>query len=133
MTEAPHHKLRRTRKYRTWRAMMLRRLGDVCHVCGHAGAADLDHLTPLSVDPSRLMDPSNVMPAHGVDGCHVCPPVSRNGRRRTCNQERGDLRQKEEKTPPQSQSDLEREYGIDTSRGEYIRRERDGLVISREW
>ena len=68
------------RPWRRLRAKVLA-LSDVCHVCGHPGSQSVDHLIARAVDPRRTLDPSNVAPAHGVQGCPTC------GRR--CNQERG--------------------------------------------
>jgi hypothetical protein len=69
----------------------LRRLGDSCGICGHPGATDLDHIEPVSVNPARVMDPTNVRPAHGISGCPYCAPiVTKNGSKRpACNQIRG--------------------------------------------
>ena len=90
-SRSPQRRMRSSRRYREFREVMLRRLGDVCWICNHPGATDLDHVVPAAVDPGRMLDPSNVRPAHGVDGCAFCPPiVTRNGvRRRACNQSRG--------------------------------------------
>jgi 5-methylcytosine-specific restriction endonuclease McrA len=55
--------------------------GHTCHLCGHEGAHDADHLVPISVDPEQPIDPHTMRPAHGVRGCPVCG--------RKCNQERG--------------------------------------------
>jgi hypothetical protein len=84
-------KLRQSRRYKEWAAAQRRRLGDQCALCGHRGAGDLDHIVPVAVDPSRVMDPSNVQMAHGVDGCPFCEPiVTRNGTKRlACNQSKG--------------------------------------------
>jgi hypothetical protein len=61
--------------------------GDTCHICGHGGANEADHLVPLAVDPDQPVDPYGMRPAHGHPGCPYCAPV--NGRRRKCNQSRG--------------------------------------------
>jgi hypothetical protein len=56
--------------------------GDVCHLCGHGGAREADHLTPLSLDPDQPIDPYAMRPAHGGNGrCPTC--------QRACNAERG--------------------------------------------
>lgn len=84
-------KLRQSRRYKEWARAQLRLLGDVCHLCGHRGATDLDHLVPVAVDPTRVMDASNVRPAHGISGCSECAPiVTKNGvKRPACNQQKG--------------------------------------------
>lgn len=63
--------------------------GDLCHLCGHHGARQADHLTPVSVDPDQPIDPRLMRPAHGGGSVergldNPCPTC---GRR--CNQERG--------------------------------------------
>jgi hypothetical protein len=61
---------------------MFEAYGTVCHLCGHDGAGEADHLSPLSLDPDQPLDPHAMRPAHGVScPCPTC------GRR--CNQERG--------------------------------------------
>lgn len=56
--------------------------GYTCHLCGHPGAGESDHLIPLAVWPDQPLDPELMRPAHGSNyPCPVC------GRR--CNQERG--------------------------------------------
>jgi hypothetical protein len=62
--------------------------GRVCHICGHDGAGEADHLVPISVDSDQPVDPYLMRPAHGSSApCPVC--VGRNGLPRKCNQERG--------------------------------------------
>lgn len=60
---------------------------DVCWWCGHPGANAVDHLTPISVAPELAESPDNLAPIHGREGCPICPP--RAGRRRVCNNEKG--------------------------------------------
>ncbi|TDE18871.1 hypothetical protein E1295_48070 [Nonomuraea mesophila] len=56
----------------------------LCWLCGHDGAADVDHepalqiLEALGLDPC---DPQYLRPAHGVNGCPTCG--------RKCNQAKG--------------------------------------------
>lgn len=61
--------------------------GDTCHLCGHPGADEADHLVPISVDAGQPVDPHEMRPAHGVHGCPYCPAPG--GRTRKCNQEKG--------------------------------------------
>ncbi|MFF6825039.1 HNH endonuclease [Streptomyces longwoodensis] len=67
-------------EYRQLRARILRE-SDVCIVCGHGASDAVDHITPVSKGGARL-DPDNLAPIHGVDGCPVCL--------RKCNSEKGD-------------------------------------------
>jgi 5-methylcytosine-specific restriction endonuclease McrA len=67
------------RPWRRIRAAVLA-TSDVCWLCGHPGANDVDHVIPRSLGGDPL-DPANLRPAHGADGCPWC--------RRKCNQARG--------------------------------------------
>ncbi|MFF7180150.1 HNH endonuclease [Streptomyces sp. NPDC008121] len=67
--------------YRKARARFLAEQ-DVCHICGHAGADVIDHITPVSKAPHLARDQDNWAPAHGVNGCPTCG--------RKCNGEKGD-------------------------------------------
>lgn len=74
--------MRRGRSGRPWRRVRLEVLaeqGDLCHVCGHAGANAVDHLRPLSEGGDPL-DKRNLAPVHCRVRCPVCG--------RMCNQER---------------------------------------------
>lgn len=62
---------RTTRTFRKMRQRILE-MSDICWLCGQPGADTVDHLVPLSIDPTRGEDPSNLLPAH-----------------RTCNSSRG--------------------------------------------
>ncbi|MGW4852210.1 HNH endonuclease [Streptomyces sp. NPDC004288] len=66
--------------YRKARAQFLAEQ-DVCHLCGHASADVVDHITPVSKggDPQ---DPDNWAPAHGVNRCPTCG--------KNCNGEKSD-------------------------------------------
>jgi hypothetical protein len=66
-----------------WRQLRARTLAasDVCIVCGHGAADAADHVVPVARGGARL-DPDNVAPIHGVDGCPTCG--------RKCNNEKGD-------------------------------------------
>lgn len=66
--------------YRKLREQILS-ASDVCHWCGHSAADTIDHLTPVARGGAR-MDPANMAPIHGVDGCPTCG--------RKCNSEKGD-------------------------------------------
>lgn len=76
------------RKAREIRALTFAVWGTICHICGHDGASDSDHLVPLSKGGAPL-DIRNRRPAHGVRPCNECPPYP-NGRPRRCNTEKGD-------------------------------------------
>ena len=64
------------------KAAMFAAYGDVCIHCGHPGAGEADHLTPLSVDPEQPVDYRTMRPSHGSN--YPCPTCERR-----CNQERG--------------------------------------------
>jgi hypothetical protein len=74
-------------RYRTAREHVLT-ASDICHICGHPGSNDTDHLIPLAVWPDQPVDEALMRPAHGIDGCLFCPRKP-DGRLRKCNQERG--------------------------------------------
>lgn len=62
--------------------------GYVCHLCGHDGAGEADHLDVLAFNPDQPVDWTRLRPAHGSNyPCPVCPRID--GRPRCCNQERG--------------------------------------------
>ncbi len=83
MATGIHH----THAYRQARRAMFAYYGDVCHICGHAGAGEADHLTPASLAPDQKPDPHMMRPAHGWKSpCPIC--VGANGKPRRCNQER---------------------------------------------
>lgn len=79
---ARNTKHRTGRPYRTARTKMFEAYGTVCHICGHDGAGEADHLIPISVDADQPIDPHMMRPAHGANApCPVCG--------RKCNTERG--------------------------------------------
>jgi hypothetical protein len=62
--------------------------GTVCHICGHGGGGEADHLIPISVDSDQPIDPHAMRPSHGsYYPCRVCK--GKGGKGRACNQERG--------------------------------------------
>jgi 5-methylcytosine-specific restriction endonuclease McrA len=68
---------------RPWRRVRARVLAtsDLCGLCGHPGAREVDLIIPLSLGGDPL-DPANLRPAHGTsDPCPWCL--------RACNQSRG--------------------------------------------
>lgn len=69
-----------TYAYRKARALFLAG-NDICHLCGHAAADVVDHITPVSRggDPA---DQDNWAPAHGINRCPTCG--------RNCNGEKSD-------------------------------------------
>ncbi|GII89639.1 hypothetical protein Ssi03_76290 [Sphaerisporangium siamense] len=69
-----------TYEYRKTRARILA-TSTVCIVCGHGGSDAVDHIVAVKRGGARL-DPQNMAPIHGVDGCPVCL--------RKCNNEKGD-------------------------------------------
>jgi len=74
--------VRNGHRYREWRRSVFRHYGRVCHLCGHAGATDVDHLKPHAHFHDDHTDYRTGRPAHGVQGCPVCKVK--------CNQVRGD-------------------------------------------
>ncbi len=59
-TQMQAHSLWRGRRGRRVRAMVLARDGGVCRYCG-APATEVDHVVPRKVDPTRTLDPSNLV------------------------------------------------------------------------
>jgi hypothetical protein len=56
------------------RQRTLRQHAEVCHICGHGGAEEVDHIVPWAEwhDASRSVHtPSNLAPAHGQP-CPTC-------------------------------------------------------------
>lgn len=75
----PRSKGRTGRPWRRIRAQVLAE-SQLCWICGHGAADTVDHVIPLSKGGDPL-DPANLRPAHGVNGCPVC--------RRKCNSSKG--------------------------------------------
>jgi hypothetical protein len=85
MTRSPH---RAGARFRRAREQMHAMYGTLCVHCGHDGAGEADHITPISVDPEQPIDPELMRPSHGSNyPCPVCPGKA--GKGRACNQERG--------------------------------------------
>lgn len=62
-------------RWRQLRKAVLRE-STVCWICGKDGATTVDHIVPVSLDPARCLDRSNVRPAH-----LSCNSARGNGRR----------------------------------------------------
>lgn len=75
------------RKGRPWRRLtaQILAISTVCHLCGHEGAGDIDHVIDKETWKAMggdLEDPANLRPAHGaLSRCKVCG--------RNCNGEKG--------------------------------------------
>ena len=67
-------------EFRQMRARLLAH-SDVCIMCGHSGSQAADHVIPVARGGARL-DPDNLAPIHGTDGCPTCG--------RKCNNDKGD-------------------------------------------
>lgn len=50
--------------------------GDVCWVCGHGGARQVDHVESVTEHPELIFALSNCRPAHGAPG-NACPVCSK--------------------------------------------------------
>lgn len=73
------------RPWRRVRAQVFAEWGDICHLCGHDGAGEVDHILARAYGGARL-DPANCRPAHGTRSrCYLCPP----GTGKACNQAKG--------------------------------------------
>lgn len=89
---ASHSKHRVGRPFRTAKAIMHAKYGYTCHLCGHDGGGEADHLTPVSLAPHQRIDPELMRPAHGSNYPCIHPDcVARKGKPRSCNQERGNI------------------------------------------
>jgi hypothetical protein len=71
--------------------------GTMCHICGHQGATEADHLVTVAEDPNQAHHWTTMRPSHGVNPraghpgpCHHpdCLAIN-NGKPRACNQGRG--------------------------------------------
>lgn len=75
-------KHRTGRPFRRAKARMHEVFGYTCHICGHGGAGEADHLDPVSLHPDQPVDWRRMRPAHGAN--YPCPQCGRK-----CNTERG--------------------------------------------
>ena len=71
--------------------MVVARYGGLCHLCGHGGARQADHVISVADRPDLAWDLGNCRPAHGAPGnpCPVCSPLA--GKGVYCNQLRGPM------------------------------------------
>ena len=74
-------------RYRRARELMFAHYGHICHLCGHDGAMQADHLVTFREDPDQPIDWRDMRPAHGGNRRGYDNPCPTCGRR--CNQERG--------------------------------------------
>lgn len=58
------------RRAQAFTRLVLATYGDLCHLCGHAGADSADHLTPRSMG-GAWFDLGNALPAHH-EPCPTC-------------------------------------------------------------
>lgn len=67
-------------RWDTFRRLVFATYGDTCHLCGHGGARQVDHLQSVTEHPELAFTLANCRPIHGVPGnrCPVC--------RQACNQ-----------------------------------------------
>lgn len=82
MRDAAMRRHRSGRPYRRAKSQMHDNYGYLCHLCGHGGAIEADHLTPVAIDPHQPLSPHLMRPAHGNNA--PCPTCGRK-----CNAERG--------------------------------------------
>ena len=60
------------RRWMALRQAVFATYGRTCHICGHGGASQVDHVIPQAVAPQLAWEISNCRPAHGVPG-NKCP------------------------------------------------------------
>lgn len=60
-------------RWEKFKRLVFATYGDVCVVCGHGGARDVDHVIPLTENPSLVFSLQNCRPIHGTKSrCPVC-------------------------------------------------------------
>jgi hypothetical protein len=69
------------RRWQAFRQVVFATYGRTCHLCGHDGANQVDHLYPVLTHPELAWVLQNCRPSHGTrNRCPVCG--------RCCNQSR---------------------------------------------
>lgn len=78
----------RGHRWEKFAAFVVQSYHGICHICGHPGARQVDHLTPVT-EGGDEWDIRNCRPAHGAPGnpCPVCSLQA--GSKIVCNQLRG--------------------------------------------
>lgn len=59
---------------RPWRRLkaQLHATSTTCWRCGHGEAYTAGHVIPASIAPHLRLDPANLRPEHGIEGCPTC-------------------------------------------------------------
>lgn len=70
-------------RYNLWKRLVLQTYGDICWICGHGGARQVDHVESMTEHPELIYVVANGRPAHGGPG-NTCPVCKLN-----CNQIKG--------------------------------------------
>lgn len=70
-------------RWTTFTRLVFATYGDVCWLCLHGGARQVDHVESVTEHPELALVLSNCRPAHGAPG-NKCPTCQQN-----CNQLRG--------------------------------------------
>jgi hypothetical protein len=85
----PTHPYLHSPRWRRFKQLVATTYGDVCHICGHGGAGQADHLESTTEHPELIFVLANCRPAHGAPGnpCPVCSVAAGTGIH--CNQLRG--------------------------------------------
>lgn len=73
-------------RWEKFKRLVFQTYGTNCHVCGHGGARQVDHLESVTEHPELALVLSNCRPAHGAPGnaCPVCSAAA--GSAVNCNQ-----------------------------------------------
>lgn len=76
-------------RWETFCRLVFATYGDICWICGHGGAHQVDHVESVTEHPELKYVLSNCRPAHGAPGnsCSVCSKAAR--RPVNCNQVKG--------------------------------------------